>query len=151
MWKAFKEFINRGNMIDLAVGIVIGAAFSQVVNSLVKDIITPIIGVAMGGIDFSGQAIKIGAATITWGNFVQAIINFLIVAIALFLIVQVYNRFKRKEEKKDEVKKEAEPTKEVILLTQIRDLLQNGNTGNSGTRQPAPANPPPSDRQKETA
>jgi large conductance mechanosensitive channel len=142
MWKAFKEFLNRGNMMDLAIGIVIGAAFNQVVNSLVKDILTPLIGVAMGGIDFSGQAFKFGAATITWGNFIMALINFLITAIALFIIVQIYNRFKRKEEKKEEVKKEAEPTKEVILLTQIRDLLQSGNANNGGTRRPEPVNPP---------
>lgn len=141
MWKAFKEFISRGNVVDLAVGVVIGAAFTQVVNSLVGDIFTPLIGMAMGGLDFiQNLTITIGSATIKYGAFIQAIINFLITAFALFLIIQVYNRFKRKEEKKEEVKKETQPTQEVLLLTQIRDALTTGDA-NASQRPPVP--PPP--------
>lgn len=142
MWKAFKEFINRGNVMDLAVAVVIGAAFTQIVNSLVADIITPIIGVLLGGIDFiKNLSITIGGATIKYGAFIQAIINFFIVAFAMFLIVQAYNHFKNKEETKEEVKKQVQPSQEVVLLTQIRDIMErnsgNGN-GSGGTRQPAP-------------
>jgi large conductance mechanosensitive channel len=124
MLKEFREFLARGNVVDLAVAVVIGAAFNQIVNSLVKDIFTPLIGVAMGGLDFvKNLAFTVGSATIKYGEFIQAIINFLITAFAMFLIVKVYNRFRRKEDKKEEVKKEVEPSQEVVLLTQIRDAL----------------------------
>jgi large conductance mechanosensitive channel len=139
MWKAFKEFINRGNVMDLAV-----AAFTQVVNSLVGDIITPVIGAGLGGLDFiKNLSITIGGATIKYGAFIQAIINFLIVAFAMFLIVQAYNKFKKKEEKKEEVKKQTEPSQEVVLLTQIRDIMQR-NSGVVPGGQPAPNQPQPS-------
>lgn len=144
MWKAFKEFLNRGNVMDLAVAVVIGAAFTQVVNSLVNDIFTPIIGMLLGGLDFvKNLSITVGSATIKYGAFIQAIINFIIVAFAMFLIVQAYNRFKKKEEKKEEVKKEEQPSQEVVLLTQIRDSL-NRDTGFGGARQPAAPAPQPS-------
>jgi len=123
MLQAFRDFINRGNVMDLAVGIVIGAAFTQVINSFVNDIIAPLIGILTGGIDFSALAVQVGEATLAYGRFIMAIINFLVVAFALFLIVQAYNRFKKKEDQKEEVKKEIEPTQEVVLLTQIRDSL----------------------------
>ncbi len=152
MWKAFKEFINRGNVMDLAVAVVIGAAFTQIVNSLVGDIITPIIGVLLGGIDFiKNLSITIGGATIKYGAFIQAIINFLIVAFAMFLIVQAYNHFKKKEDTKDEVKKQIQPSQEVVLLTQIRDIMER-NSGNDGggARQPAPPQPQPSGSQQQS-
>lgn len=147
MLKAFKEFLNRGNVIDLAVAVVIGTAFSQVINSLVNDIFTPIIGIFLGGLDFvQNLSLTFGNATIKYGAFIQAVINFLIVAFALFLIIQAYNRFKKKEEKKEEVKKETQPSQEVILLTQIRDALTHdgGVPGPGGTRQPVPPAPQPS-------
>src|SRR5512146_285131 len=133
MWQAFKEFLNRGNVMDLAVAVVIGTAFSQIVNSLVGDVITPVIGVLLGGINFiQNLSVTIGGATIKYGAFIQSIINFLIVAFAMFLIVQAYNRFKRKEDKKDEVKKQVEPSQEVVLLTQIRDIMErNGGSAQS--------------------
>ncbi len=148
MWKAFKEFISRGNVIDLAVAVIIGASFNLVVQSLVNDIFTPLIGMAMGGLDFvKNLSFTIGSATIRYGAFIQSIINFVITAFALFLVVQAYNRFKRKEDKKEEVKKEVQPSQEVVLLTQIRDLLERNN-GSNGGGQPAPA-PRPSQPQGE--
>jgi large conductance mechanosensitive channel len=128
MLKEFRDFINRGNVIDLAVAVVIGGAFTAIVNSLVKDIITPILGVLMGGIDFTGLSITVGQAVITYGNFIQAIINFLIVAWVVFLVVRSINQLQRRFER---TKKEEEappppplPPAEVVLLTEIRDLLK---------------------------
>ncbi len=119
MIQEFKEFISRGNVIDLAVAVIIGAAFTAIVTSLVDDIIMPIIGVILGGVDFSGLAITFGEANITYGNFIQAVINFLLIALVLFLIVRSINRvIKQKEEAP------AEPTTEEKLLTEIRDLLR---------------------------
>lgn len=143
MLKAFKEFLNRGNVMDLAVAVVIGTAFTQIVNSLVADIITPALGIVLGGIDFiKNLSFTIGGATIKYGAFIQAIINFLIVAFAMFLIVQAYNHFKKKEDTKEEVKKQIQPSQEVVLLTQIRDIMErNSGNGNGGARQPQPIQP----------
>lgn len=134
MLKEFKEFISRGNVIDLAVGIIIGAAFTGIVTSLVNDVIMPPIGMAMGGIDFSNfflvlkgdgdyatlkAAKEAGAVTINYGVFINTVINFLIVAAAVFILVKQVNRFKR-----NEAAAPAAPTKSEELLTEIRDLLK---------------------------
>ena len=124
----FKTFISRGNVLDLAVGVIIGGAFNTIVNSLVNDIFMPLIGIIIGGINFSGLVLKIGEATINYGLFIQNIINFLATAFCLFLLVRVINNFhkmKEKNEKKEEKKEEA-PMKsdEVVLLEEIRDLLK---------------------------
>lgn len=130
MWKDFKEFIMRGNVVDLAVGIIMGAAFGQIVSSLVTDVIMPPIGLILGGIDFSdfyinlsGQtyatladAKKAGAATINYGIFLNQVVHFLIVALAVFILVKQVNKFKKKEE--------AKVPADVQLLTEIRDLLK---------------------------
>jgi large conductance mechanosensitive channel len=118
----FRDFINRGNVIDLAVGIVVGAAFTAIVQSLVNDLIMPIIGVVTGGIDFSGLSITVGDATIAYGNFIQAVINFLILAFAVFWLIRVINMVRRKEEAKPA--QPPAPTTEEKLLTEIRDLLK---------------------------
>ena len=127
MLKEFQAFISRGNVIDLAVAVVIGAAFTAIVNSLVNDIITPMMGIFLGGVDFTGLAITVREASITYGNFIQAVINFLIVAWVIFLIVRTINQIQKRFQKAEE-KKEAdappEPPVEVKLLTEIRDLLQ---------------------------
>lgn len=127
MVKEFKEFINRGNVLDLAVGVVIGAAFGKIIASLVKDVIMPPIGVLLGGVDFSDIAIKLtdGAkpAVIKIGVFVNVVIEFIIVAFAIFLVVKAFNAMKRKEEAVEEEKPE-EPSEEVQLLRQIAE-----NTG----------------------
>jgi large conductance mechanosensitive channel len=97
MLKEFKEFAIRGNVMDLAVAVIIGGAFGLIVTSLVNDIIMPLIGLLMGGIDFSSLAIVFGGAEVRWGAFVQSIINFLIIAFVIFLIVRAMNRLKREE------------------------------------------------------
>ena len=97
----FKDFIARGNVIDLAVGVVIGSAFGKIVTSIVNDILMPIIGIIIGGIDFSGLSLKIGSATVNYGMFIQNVIDFLIVAICIFFFIKVIERLtKKKEEKK---------------------------------------------------
>lgn len=100
MLKEFKKFISRGNVLDMAVGIIMGSAFTAIVTSLVNDILTPLIGLIIGGLDFGGLAITIGNASIAYGSFIQAVINFLLVALSLFLIVKAINRFHFKKEEK---------------------------------------------------
>lgn len=131
MLKEFKSFAMRGNVVDMAVGIIIGAAFGKIVSSLVKDIIMPPIGVMMGGVDFSDLAITIQeavgdaeAVTINYGQFVQTTLDFVIVAFAIFMMIKGMNSLKKKEEAKPEAP--AAPSKEEVLLTEIRDLLAGG-------------------------
>lgn len=95
MIKEFKEFIAQGNVFDLAVGVIIGGAFGKIVTSLVEDILMPIIGLILGGIDFSGLSITVGDANVMYGNFIQVIINFLIIAFCIFLMVKAMNKFKK--------------------------------------------------------
>ena len=130
MLKEFKEFIARGNVMDLAVGIIIGAAFTAIVNSLVEDLINPVIGFIIGGMDFSDLVLRFGdgdhAATLRYGAFITAVINFLIIAWAVFLLVKAVNRVQRATRRQAEVETEevpAGPTQEEILL-QIRDELR---------------------------
>ncbi len=137
MLKEFKVFAMRGNVIDLAVGIIIGAAFGKIVSSLVKDILTPFIGLITGGVDFRNifitlkggafetleAAEKAGAVTVNIGVFLNSVIDFIIVAFAIFFIIKQMNRLKRKEEAAPEVP--APPPKQEVLLEEIRDLLKN--------------------------
>jgi large conductance mechanosensitive channel len=97
MLKEFKDFINKGNVMDMAVGIIIGAAFTAIVGSLVADLINPLIGIFMGGIDFGGLSASVGNATFTYGNFIMAIINFLIIAFVVFMLVRTLNNMKKAE------------------------------------------------------
>ena len=142
MLNEFKKFAMRGNVVDMAVGIIIGAAFGKIVSSLVKDIIMPPIGLAMGGIDFAEQFILLrvgdttgpyltieaakeaGAVTMNYGLFINAVISFIIVAFSVFMLVRQYNRLKAQEEAAP--KPPPEPAKEEVLLTEIRDLLKSG-------------------------
>ncbi|MBQ6395125.1 MAG: large conductance mechanosensitive channel protein MscL [Atopobiaceae bacterium] len=96
--KEFKEFINRGNVVDMAVGVIIGGAFSAIVNSLVNDLITPVIGMLTGGIDFSSLSITVGSAELMYGNLISAVINFLIIAFVLFSMVKAVNAMRKEEE-----------------------------------------------------
>ncbi|MBP3841397.1 MAG: large-conductance mechanosensitive channel protein MscL [Bacilli bacterium] len=126
----FKEFISKGNVIDLAVGVVIGTAFSKIVSSLVDNIIMPLVGLIIGGVDFSGLSIKFQGASIKYGLFIQNIVDFLIVAFCIFTVIKIMNSFdkkvkekiKKEEEKKEE--KKPELTKDQELLIEIRDLLK---------------------------
>ena len=116
----FKEFIMRGNVLDLAIGVIVGGAFSKIVSSLVNDILMPTIGLIIGGHDFSSLSIKIGDAKIMYGSFIQNIVDFLIIALCIFIIVKIINKLTFKKEKKEEVKK----ADDIILLEEIRDLLK---------------------------
>lgn len=118
----FKAFISKGDVVSMAVGLMVGSAFTAIITALNVNIITPILGIIMGGIDFSGIIIKIGAAEIGVGLFIQAIINFLITALVLFFVVKFFNSFKKKEEAKP-APPPAEP-EDVKLLKEIRDLLK---------------------------
>lgn len=116
----FKEFISQGNVVDLAVGVIIGSAFGKIVTSLVSDILMPLIGILIGGIDFSNLSIKVVDANINYGMFIQNVIDFLIVAFCIFMFTKAISRFNRKqvEEKEEKVNEELETLKE------IRDLLK---------------------------
>jgi large conductance mechanosensitive channel len=138
MWREFRDFAMRGNVVDLAVGIIIGAAFTTIVNSLVSDILMPPLGLALGGLDFSDFFITLkggsyptltaakaaGAATLNYGLFVNAVIRFVIVAFAIFILVQKLNRFRREAPPPAE----PAPTREELLLAEIRDLLKARQT-----------------------
>lgn len=121
----FKKFIARGNVIDLAVGVIIGGAFSSIVTSLVNNILTPILGLVLGGADFSNLAITFKDTRIEYGAFIQSVIDFLIVAICIFALVKFINKIMHLK-KKEEEKKVEEPKKsaEILLLEEIRDLLK---------------------------
>ena len=120
--KEFKEFISRGNVIDLAVAVVIGGAFTKIVNSLVDDIIMPIIGVIIGGINFEHLMVTIGTAEIKYGMFIQAVVNFLLIAFVIFSIIKAINTFNK--EKEDAPEEPEKPSEDIVLLTEIRDLLK---------------------------
>lgn len=131
--KEFKEFAMRGSVVDLAVGVVIGAAFGKIVSSLVDDIIMPVVGFITGGIDFSEMmyvlkaadpANEVAAVTINYGNFINAVVQFLIVAFVIFLVIKGINSMKRKNEVVEEAPAAA-PSNEEILLTEIRDALRS--------------------------
>jgi large conductance mechanosensitive channel len=126
MLQEFKTFAMKGNVVDMAVGIIIGAAFGKIVSSFVADVIMPPIGILIGGVDFSDLAVVLMAATdkapavmLRYGKFIQSIIDFLIIAAALFIVVKAINALKREEEKNPE-----EPPKQEMLLGEIRDLLK---------------------------
>ena len=123
----FKEFVSRGNVMDMAVGVIIGGAFTAIVTSLVNDILMPIIGGVTGGLDFTAYAFNIGEASVNYGTFIQAIVNFLLVALCVFLLVKAVNKAKKKEEPApapEEPAAEPEPSEEVLLLREIRDSLK---------------------------
>ncbi len=138
MFKEFKEFISKGNVMDMAVGLVTGSAFTAIVTSLVNDVIMPLLGLVVGGLNFSGLKVTLKeaaegaeAVTLNYGAFIQAVINFLIVAFVIFLVVKAMNKMRAAAEKlvkkeEEEAKEEApaEPPADIALLTEIRDLLK---------------------------
>ncbi len=126
----FREFISKGNVMDMAVGIIVGSAFTAIVTSLVNDIIMPIIGLLFGGIDFTNLKVVFKAATETsteaafyYGNFIQSVVNFLLISFVIFSIIKFINSFKRKQEEAVEEEKAEEPSEEILLLREIRDSL----------------------------
>jgi len=131
MMKEFRDFAVRGNVVDMAVGIVIGAAFGKIVSSFVSDVLMPPIGIALGGVDFSDLAVTLQAAsgdvaavTLNYGTFIQTAIDFIIIAFAIFMVVKAMNSMKKKAEEKPA--EPPAPSAEIVLLTEIRDLLKRG-------------------------
>lgn len=124
MWKDFKEFAFKGNIIDLAVAVVIGAAFGKIVSSLVENIITPIVGILSGGVDLTGLAYGKGDAAITYGVFLQSIFDFFIIAFFIFLAIRLLSKLNKKQEVEEEAQAEEEIDAQEALLIEIRDLLK---------------------------
>ena len=125
MLKEFKEFALKGNVLDLAVGVIIGGAFGKIVSSLVGDILLPLIGILIGGVSFSDLSVAVGEATLQYGLFIQAIIDFVIITFSIFLFVKLLNKsMRKKEEEATASEPEPEPSHEELLLTEIRDLLK---------------------------
>ena len=117
--REFREFAVKGNVVDLAVGVIIGAAFGKIVSSLVGGLIMPFVGILIGGFDFKGLAVQVGGAKIAYGAFIQSCVDFLIIAWVIFLALKLINRFRRKEEAAP-----AAPPRQEQLLEEIRDLLK---------------------------
>lgn len=122
---AFKKFISRGNVVDMAVGVIVGGAFGKIVTSLVNDIVMPLIGIALGKVNFAELSAKIGDAEIKYGSFIQTVIDFVIVALCIFIVVELFEKFKKKEDPKPEEPKAPAKSDETVLLEEIRDLLKN--------------------------
>lgn len=119
----FKSFAMKGNVIDLAVAVVIGTAFGRITTSLVNNIIMPVFGGLLGGIDFSDKSILIRDSEVTYGVFIQSIVEFIIIAFAIFLLIKIMSKLHKKEEVKPETKKPKEPSEDIVLLREIRDSL----------------------------
>jgi len=134
MMSEFREFAMRGNVVDMAVGIVIGGAFGKIVSSFVSDVLMPPIGLAIGGVDFSQLSVTLKqaageaeAVTLNYGAFIQSVVDFVIIAFAIFMVIKAMNSMKKKEEAKPE--EPPKPSEEVTLLTEIRDQLRGQNRG----------------------
>ena len=127
-FEEFKTFISRGNVLDMAVGVIVGGAFTAIVTSLTEDILTPLIGMLTGGIDISGLSVTVGSAVLTYGKFLNAILNFLIVAFAVFCLVKAVNKLKdaalKKKEEEEETAEEEAEAPEVTLLREIKELME---------------------------
>ena len=121
--REFKTFLNRGNVLDLAMGVIIGGAFKSITDSLTNDILMPLLGLLVNRVSFSDLTLTLGSATIAYGSFIEAVLNFVIMAFAVFCIVKAFNRLHRK---KEEAAPAPKPSKEELLLTEIRDLLKEG-------------------------
>lgn len=127
MIKEFKEFISKGNVVDLAVGVIIGGAFGKIVSSLVNDILMPIIGVIIGGVDFSNLNITVGGAKIAYGMFIQNVIDFLIIAFCVFIFVKIVNKLSNLAKKEEEQKQEKITETELSVLKEIREELKKNS------------------------
>ena len=130
MFKEFRDFISRGSVIDLAIGVIIGAAFTAIINSLVDDMFMPLIGALLGGVHFEGLAFQVGEASINYGMFIQAVINFFLIALIIFFTLRAILAVEKElgMEKEKEAEAEPEPQEDVQLLTEIRDLLKESST-----------------------
>jgi large conductance mechanosensitive channel len=124
MFAEFRKFIAKGNVIDLAVAVILGAAFTAIVTSLTQDFIMPLIGMVLGGVDFTTLTIQVGEATLAYGLFIHAIINFLLIALVLFMMVRGINKMQKRSKKEEAAAPPPGPSDEVKLLAEIRDLLK---------------------------
>jgi len=122
--KEFKAFAMRGNVIDLAVAVIIGAAFGKITTSLVNNIVMPIFGAMLGGVDFTDKSFTFGEAVVTYGVFIQSIIEFIIIAFAIFLVIKLLTKLHKREDDKPKEEKPKGPSEEVLLLREIRDSLK---------------------------
>jgi large conductance mechanosensitive channel len=130
MWKEFKAFALKGNVLDLAVAVIIGAAFGKIVTSLVNDIIMPIAGLLTGGIDLKDRVLEVTTdLKIPYGLFLQSVVDFFIISFSIFLVIKLANKFQRKEAVKVEVVETPAPAEDIVLLTEIRDLLKQQERG----------------------
>ena len=128
LWNEFKAFAFKGNVLDMAIGVVIGTAFTSIVNSLVADILMPLVGILTGGVHFAGLTLPVGDAALTYGNFIQAIVQFLLIALSLFLFVKaIAKATSLKKNAAEEAAPAPQPTREELLLAEIRDLLKAQN------------------------
>lgn len=134
MLKEFKKFISRGNVVDLAVGVIIGGAFGKIVSSLVNDILMPIIGVIIGGVDFSNLVLKVGNAKIAYGMFIQNVIDFLIIAFCVFMFVKIINKLSNLTKKEEEQKEEKITETELSVLKEIREELKKKTVTNKAVK-----------------
>ena len=123
MIKEFRDFVLKGNVLDLAVAVIMGIAFGAIITSLVNDIIMPIVGVLMGGVDFSSLSVTVGDAVIAYGKFLQTIVNFILIALSLFFVIKSINTMQKRLTKEAPPAAPAPPTEDVVLLREIRDLL----------------------------
>jgi large conductance mechanosensitive channel len=131
MWNEFKQFAMKGNVIDLAVGVIIGGAFGKIVTSLVQDVLIPLVGLLLGGVNFTKLSVQFGSAQLKYGLFLQAVVDFFIISFSIFLFIKFLNRFKKKEEKAEAEK--VIDTKEELLM-EIRDLLKENMQANEPRR-----------------
>lgn len=122
-WKEFSDFAVKGNVVDLAIAVIIGGAFSKIVSSLVNDLVMPLFGYILGGVKFTDLVFSLGENKIKYGNFIQTIVDFIIIAFSIFLAVKIINKFKRKKEVKE--KEKVKINKQEELLGEIRDILKN--------------------------
>ena len=130
--KEFKEFISKGNVIDMAVGVIIGGSFGKIVTSLVNDVIMPLVGILIGGHDFTGLVLSFNNAEINYGTFIQNVVDFLIVAFCIFVFIKMLNRFRK--QKREEVTEKPKKSAEVLLLEEIRDLLKKNQSPKKTTK-----------------
>lgn len=128
LWNEFKQFAMRGNVVDLAVAVVVGAAFNKIVSSLVDDMLMPVIGILLGRLDLSGLHVRMGDAVVSYGSFLQTVLDFLIIAFAVFMLVRILNQTRAALEREAKAEEDAQPPpappKEQVLLEEIRDLLR---------------------------
>jgi large conductance mechanosensitive channel len=122
MWQEFKKFAFKGNVLDLAIAVIIGAAFGKIVSSVVDDLMMPLLGIFLGGLDFTSLEFPVNDTAIKYGAFIQSVIDFLIIAFSIFIFIRMLNKVKKKEEAKPE--QPPAPSNEELLLTEIRDLLK---------------------------